>query len=148
MRAGDVPCAVGLMAEQQANTVVIGGHNEEACVGLHPSLQNLAHFVAGLARLSALHAEMAQVCAELGEIQLDESTQSSLMDCPDELDVSGHVRTDLMNVRDVAKRMGVSPRTIRRWRGAGALPPCVHLGSVVRWRPADIEAWLVERGEQ
>ena len=48
----------------------------------------------------------------------------------------------LLSARTLAKRLGVSVRTLWRLRSAGKLPTPVRLGGVVRWRVADIDAWV------
>lgn len=48
----------------------------------------------------------------------------------------------LVSAQTLAKRLGVSVRTLWRLRGAGKLPSPVRLGGAVRWRTADIEAWV------
>ncbi|MBT3247789.1 MAG: helix-turn-helix domain-containing protein [Actinobacteria bacterium] len=39
----------------------------------------------------------------------------------------------------------VPKATIYSWRYHGTAPPAVKLGRHLRWRPEDVEAWLVER---
>ena len=51
----------------------------------------------------------------------------------------------LLSARGVAERLGVDPKTVRRWREAGKLPPAIDVAGVLRWRPEEIEAWLRER---
>lgn len=47
---------------------------------------------------------------------------------------------------DVARRLGVSERTLMRWRGTGEGPPFVRLGSRrIAYRLADVEAWAAAR---
>jgi len=48
----------------------------------------------------------------------------------------------LLSVRTLAKRLGLSVRTLWRLRSGGKLPPPVRLGGAVRWRTADIDAWV------
>jgi len=43
---------------------------------------------------------------------------------------------------DLAKRYGVSDRTITRWANQGKLPEPLRIGRrYLRWRPCDIEAF-------
>ena len=42
---------------------------------------------------------------------------------------------------DVCEQLGISDRTLRRWRTAGILP-AIRLGRTVRFRPSDIERAL------
>lgn len=48
----------------------------------------------------------------------------------------------LVTARDVAAMLGVSTATVWRLRSAGKLPPPLKVGGAVRWRKADIEAWV------
>ena len=41
-----------------------------------------------------------------------------------------------------ASMAGISRATWHRLRAAGKLPPSVQLGRAVRWRRAEIEAWI------
>jgi predicted DNA-binding transcriptional regulator AlpA len=50
---------------------------------------------------------------------------------------------DLITVRDVARRLSISERTVWRWTALGLLPPPVHPHArSTRWRAADIERYL------
>jgi predicted DNA-binding transcriptional regulator AlpA len=52
---------------------------------------------------------------------------------------------DLLTVRDVARRLSISERTVWRWTALGLLPPPVHPHArSTRWRAADIERYLEE----
>lgn len=46
---------------------------------------------------------------------------------------------------DVARHMGVSERTVRRWVREGIGPRAVRVGNTVRFRQEDVAAWLNER---
>ena len=49
----------------------------------------------------------------------------------------------LLTVRDVARRLSISERTVWRWTALGLLPPPVHPHArSTRWRAADIERYL------
>jgi excisionase family DNA binding protein len=54
---------------------------------------------------------------------------------PDERDAADPLR--LFRVEQIAERLQVSVRTVRRWIAEGALP-VVQLGRAVRVRPADL----------
>lgn len=91
-----------------------------------------------LRRLAGLHAEAAAVLEELAAIQLDVPPRSRLMDGE-----PGPERPDmLMNAKTVAARLQIDPKTVRRWRREGKLPPAITIGGVVRWRAEDVERWL------
>ena len=48
----------------------------------------------------------------------------------------------LLSAQTLAKRLAVSLRTLWRLRSSGKLPEPVRLGGAVRWRTADIDAWV------
>lgn len=51
--------------------------------------------------------------------------------------------TDLLwTTDDVARELQVSTDTIAKWRSKRQGPPAVKLGSLVRYRPADVAAWV------
>ena len=49
---------------------------------------------------------------------------------------------DLLNAREVAKRLRISIRTVWRWTAAGILPSPFRLGRITRWRAQDITEHL------
>jgi excisionase family DNA binding protein len=51
----------------------------------------------------------------------------------------------LLTLPEVAEYLSVSPRTVRRLIGRGL--PCVRLGRVVRFRPADLLRFVEARKE-
>lgn len=52
----------------------------------------------------------------------------------------------MMGMRDIARLIGVTYRTVQCWRESGELPPPdFALGRVIRWRPATIESFLKSR---
>ena len=48
----------------------------------------------------------------------------------------------LLTQRDVAAKLGLSERTLERLRSSGAEPKFVKANRSVRYREADLEAWL------
>ncbi len=49
----------------------------------------------------------------------------------------------LIDVHEVAKTLGVSPRKVWEMRDSGYMPKPIKLGGAVRWRAeADINQWL------
>ena len=71
--------------------------------------------------------------------------------CPN-VDGRADARTDLggnagmvLNTRKAAERLGLSPRTLARYRMSGTGPAFVRLGRSVRYRPADLDAWAAGR---
>ena len=89
------------------------------------------------ARLAEVHAEAAQIYRELAEIQLAAPPERALMDPVEPV--------RLLTARDVAERLRVDAKTVRRWRESGRLPPAIEIGGVVRWRTQDIDAWIEEQ---
>jgi predicted DNA-binding transcriptional regulator AlpA len=51
----------------------------------------------------------------------------------------------LLNERALAKSIGMSLASVRRWRLLGQGPKFLKLGSAVRYRPQDSAAWLRTR---
>ncbi len=48
----------------------------------------------------------------------------------------------LLNEFETANRLGLSVKTLRRWRWAGQGIPFIKLGRSVRYDPAEIEAFI------
>ena len=48
----------------------------------------------------------------------------------------------LVSARTLAKRLGISVRTLWRLRTSGKLPHPIRLGGAIRWRAAEIDAWI------
>lgn len=48
----------------------------------------------------------------------------------------------LLDVRQVAEICGCAARTVYRLSDAGRMPQPVRIGSLVRWRRADLDDWL------
>jgi predicted DNA-binding transcriptional regulator AlpA len=55
-----------------------------------------------------------------------------------------HEGTDVIWLKGLEKRLGITDDTRTRWEKSGKLPPRdAYIGGVaVGWRPATIEAWL------
>lgn len=49
---------------------------------------------------------------------------------------------NLLTPQDVARRLRVSVRTVRRLRDRGKLPGAVMIGRQLRWRAASFGTWL------
>ena len=47
-----------------------------------------------------------------------------------------------LDTRQAATFLNLSPNTLSRWRWSGDGPRYVKLGRAVRYRVADLEAWL------
>lgn len=55
----------------------------------------------------------------------------------------GH--SEMMTPTEVAKWLETSDRTLANWRSTGIGPRFVKVGSNVRYRSGDVEAWLEAR---
>ena len=51
----------------------------------------------------------------------------------------------LLNEHDVARITGLSVASVRRWRLLRQGPKYLKIGAAVRYRPADVSAWLASR---
>jgi predicted DNA-binding transcriptional regulator AlpA len=49
---------------------------------------------------------------------------------------------DLLTAEDLASRTGLHPSTFANWRVSGKGPAFLRLGSAIRYRWSDVEAWL------
>lgn len=56
-------------------------------------------------------------------------------------------RDTLMSAQDIAEKLGVSLRTVYRWKADGDLPPALRVGRHLRYRPDDIDEWLERHRE-
>lgn len=54
----------------------------------------------------------------------------------------------LLSARDLRKALGVSAGTLYRWMSDGSFPPQIHIGSLARWKRADVDAWIQARTEE
>lgn len=53
----------------------------------------------------------------------------------------------LLTTKEVAEWLRVSLTTLHKWRKEQAGPPAVQLGNRLRYRRAEVEAWLDEHVE-
>jgi predicted DNA-binding transcriptional regulator AlpA len=51
----------------------------------------------------------------------------------------------LLTTPEVAGQLGVAEITLRKWRIAGTGPRFIRCGANIRYRGADIEAWVSSR---
>lgn len=42
----------------------------------------------------------------------------------------------------LAEKTGFAPGTLRNWRSIGKGPAYIKIGAAVRYRPADVDAWI------
>ncbi|QDU33026.1 Helix-turn-helix domain protein [Poriferisphaera corsica] len=52
--------------------------------------------------------------------------------------------TSMLNVKDVARRLQCSPRTVYRLCDAGLMPKPIKLGQLIRWNADTIEQWIAQ----
>lgn len=50
----------------------------------------------------------------------------------------------LLDVQAVAHLLDCSPRHVRRLADGGRMPAPLRVGSLLRWRRADLDAWLAD----
>jgi len=58
-----------------------------------------------------------------------------------------HIEADrpgMLTVRDVARMLNCSARTIYRLNDAGKMPKPVRLGGLVRWPRKTVESWITQ----
>jgi hypothetical protein len=54
----------------------------------------------------------------------------------------GEIMVNLMTENEVSKRLNISVASLRRWRLTKRGPVYVKVGSLVRYQPEELEAWL------
>ena len=57
----------------------------------------------------------------------------------------GAMDGELLSAQDAAALLGISPRTLRRWRQMREGPPWVPIGRKVVYRVQAVRAWLAGR---
>jgi predicted DNA-binding transcriptional regulator AlpA len=96
-----------------------------------------------LARLADALVELAEMVRAIAQESLAVRAQEALMCSVSEPAAPAR----LLTAEDLAARLQVDARTIRRWRKAGKIPRGIEFGnSVVRWREDEIERWLESGG--
>lgn len=58
------------------------------------------------------------------------------------MDVTGSRDEPLMTPKALAVHLGVSAQTLANWRWREVGPSWVRVGRYIRYRPADVRAWL------
>jgi excisionase family DNA binding protein len=66
---------------------------------------------------------------------------------PDSISAPPQTEPATYSVHQLARRLGVSVRTIHRMKDAGTLPPAIRFGKLLKWPRKTIEAWLDEQAE-
>lgn len=57
----------------------------------------------------------------------------------------------LLTITQLAHVLGISKQTIYNRRSCGGpddLPPCIQIGGISRYRPSDVESWLVKASRE
>lgn len=54
------------------------------------------------------------------------------------------METKLIDVNEVARLLHIGARTLWRFRDMGKIPAPIKIGRAVRWRAADISAWIAD----
>lgn len=57
-------------------------------------------------------------------------------------------KQQLMSLDDVAAWLGVPVRTLYSWRANNKGPRGIRVGKYVRYRPADVEAWIESNADR
>ena len=61
------------------------------------------------------------------------------------MDMSKSEDGDFTTTDDLAERLIVPAKTVRHWRLTGTGPPAYKFGRHVRYKTADVDAWLEQR---
>lgn len=96
-----------------------------------------------LQRLAALHREQAEVFDSLAA-NLAEALAGIAASRP-VVTMEKH-ETEFLTAPEFAALLRVDQRTLRALRHAGDVPAPIMIGTRPRWRRADVDAWLAERG--
>jgi excisionase family DNA binding protein len=108
-----------------------------------------ARLAQALERLAADAQSFAESCRLLLPL-LRDASQRPVMDAPTKQECTAPIearpQNALMTAAELAGVLRLNLRTLRAMRGRGELPPSIRVGSRLRWRRADVEAWIRERG--
>jgi prophage regulatory protein len=94
--------------------------------------------------IEAQRREVARLMNALGE--RPQPSPKEAKDASWEGDIAVDDRL-LLSARDLRKALGVNASTLYRWMKEGAFPAQIHVGSLARWRRADVDAWIRARAE-
>lgn len=96
-----------------------------------------------LQRLAALHREQAAVFDSLAA---NLSGALAAIAKPRLMEPVPDTRPEFLTASEFAAMLRIDERTLRALRHAGDAPAPITIGNRLRWRRADAEAWLAERG--
>ena len=113
-------------------------------------------------RLAALYRALAEEHARLaaeGQVQLAVPGERALMSlvpatATEPVPAAPFERPDpreferLLSVQDLADRLAVDARTVRRWRRDRVLPEALEIAGVIRWRREVVDQWILDREAQ
>lgn len=92
-------------------------------------------------------AALARKVAESLEDRLATSAQTSPYALVTKTNETTHAN-DLLDAHELAATLKVDVRTARRWSHEQRIPEAMRICGVLRWRRADIDAWLASSGGQ
>lgn len=81
-------------------------------------------------------AETPSDCSDAGDLATNEVT-TMMLNTPLPSDPGA-----LLNTQQAANRLSLTVHALERWRVKGGGPPYAKLGSAVRYRVADLDAWI------
>jgi predicted DNA-binding transcriptional regulator AlpA len=94
--------------------------------------------------IEAQRREVARLMNALGERPQHPANESGEAKLDDDIAIDDRL---LLSARDLRKALGVSAGTLYRWMKERAFPEQIHIGSLARWRRADVDAWIRARAE-
>ena len=94
-----------------------------------------------LGRLADLLVEAGGIVRELSQVSLADARETRLMSR-----VETTIPARLLTAEDLAARLQVDARTIRRWRRREAIPAGLEICGVLRWTEQEIDAWIAAGG--
>jgi len=54
----------------------------------------------------------------------------------------------LWSIADAAEYLGISPKTVEKYRTAGIFAPAIVIGRSVRFEPSDVRSWALNHKEK
>jgi excisionase family DNA binding protein len=156
LRARVAPCS--LQAPEADRRDVVEPARRDANRGAHvaPELAEVRDLVAFAEHLEATAALARKLAGSL-ETRLASSAQTSpyaLVTTTNETTRADHASersarsSELLDAHELAATLKVDVRTARRLARSGAIPSALRIGSALRWRRADIDAWLANGGQR
>lgn len=113
-----------------------------------PTVRDPRDIAALLRHQASLLSEAAEISAQIAEIQVAASAGIGVMGDVTQLSPDNPAlaaSAPVLTVADVARRLQVAQRTVRRWRQSGELPAAIEVSGIIRWRAEVIEDWVLAR---